>query len=263
MSESHSGGGATSTGRKCGGKNPPHQCFGCDKEYTRPHKRLVHMRDCCPGKLEECPSCDKGFTNKKGVKCHHARQHGESLSTVDIYCQECGDFYKTVYQSSADSYSVCDSCRSKVKSRRMSGDSNPMAGEGKVIEYECKYCGAHNECLQSSTDRGVFCDATCRDKWLSEHHTGENHRMWNGGKESYYGPNWEAQRQKCLQRDNYKCQSCGLDDEDATISLNAHHIIPFKRFDDRQKANKVDNLVSLCLSCHNKWEGIPIKPELI
>lgn len=263
-SESAPDQGDASTGRECEGKKPPHQCFGCEKEYTRPHKRLEHMRDCCPDKLESCPTCGTGYTNEQGLKLHHSREHNESIAKVDIYCERCGDFYKTVYESSKDNYTYCEDCRSAAKSERMSGESNPMSGTGELIEYDCKYCGEHNEHLQShSGGRSVFCDIECRNKWLSECHTGENNSMWNGGKEHYYGPEWQEQRQKALERDNHRCQSCGKDNEDATIALNVHHIQPYKSFDDKEKANELNNLVCLCLSCHNQWEGVPVKPQLL
>ena len=253
-----------STGRKCEGKKPPHECFDCEKEYTRPHKRLVHMRDCCPDLLETCPTCGVGYTNDYGVKLHHSREHGESIAKVDIYCERCGDFYKEVYESTADHYSVCDDCRPKVKSERVMGEKNPQFGTGETIEFDCKYCGEHKEQPARNNNRGVFCDGECRNAWLREEHCGENHPWWKGGvSDYYYGPNWEEQREKCLERDNYRCQDCGVSNEDATIALNAHHIVPFREFDERERANRVENLVSLCLSCHGRWEGIPVRPKLL
>ena len=256
MSESASG--EASSGRVSNGKKPPHECYGCDKTYTRPHKRLVHMRDCCPEELEPCPTCGTGYTNENGVKLHHAREHGESIAKTDIYCERCGDFYKSVYDSNAGSYTYCDDCRGAVKSERVEGEKNPQHGTGEVVEYDCKNCGEHIEQLKSDSG-SKFCDRDC----LFEYQQGENHGMWNGGKEHYYGPNWEAQREACLERDNYRCQACGISNEEAPIALNAHHIQPYKSFDDNERANRVDNLVALCLSCHGKWEGLPVKPELV
>lgn len=256
MSESASG--EADSGRTSNGKKPPHECYGCDKEYTRPHKRLVHMRNCCPGELEPCPKCGEGYTNEKGVKFHHARKHGESIAKTDIYCERCGDFYKSVYDSNSESYTHCDACRDLVKSERMEGESNPQHGTGEVIEYECAHCGKHNERLASDYVT-VYCDMDCRDA----HQRGENHGNWKGGESYYYGPNWENQREACLERDNYRCQGCGISNEEATVGLNAHHIQPYRTFEKRESANQLDNLVALCLSCHGQWEGLPIKPKLV
>jgi len=192
------------------------------------------------------------------MKIHHSRQHGESLSKVDVYCERCGDFYKRVYSSSKDSYSICDECRPKVKSERISGEDNPMYGTTDTITFTCQYCGEVKE-QPARGNRGVYCDKECRDK----HQRGEQHPVWNGSKEGYYGPLWETQREKALERDNHQCQSCGVSDENATIGLNVHHITEYKEFDNDENAHDLDNLVCLCISCHNKWEGIPVKPTLI
>jgi len=246
-------------GRKCEGKKPPHECFGCGKEYTRPHKRLKHMRECCPEMLEKCPTCETGFTNEMGVKVHHARQHGESLSKVDVYCEHCGDFYKRVYKSAEDNYSNCQECRSEVNSERVSGEKNPMHGTGGFVEFDCLNCGKHHRRPARTNTPDVYCDMDCRDA----HQVGENNPVYNGGKEHYYGPKWEQQRQKALERDNYRCQSCGKSNEKASIALNVHHIKPYKTFEDKEKAHRLNNLVCLCLSCHSRWEGIPLKPQLL
>jgi len=259
MSENASG--EASSGRRSNGKKPPHKCFGCDKEYARPHKRLEHMRDCCPEKLDKCPTCGTGYTNEYGVKMHHSRQHGESIAKTDFYCERCGDFYKEIYESEVDEYTHCKDCRPKVKSERMSGKDNPQYGTGETIEFDCEYCGTHRERLQSASST-TFCDVECRNAWMTEVNRGENHPSWNGGKEHYYGPEWPEQREKCLERDDYRCQGCGKHNSEASIALNAHHIKPYKTFDYREEANKVDNLVALCIGCHNDWEGIPVRPTL-
>ena len=75
-----------------------------------------------------------------------------------------------------------------------------------------------------------------------------------------YGPNWQAQRQKALARDGYRCRTCG-----ATAALgqglHVHHVRPFREYGyvpgrNRHylQANHVDNLVTLCPSCHRRAE---------
>lgn len=256
---SESASGKAASGRTSNGKKPPHECFGCDKEYTRPHKRLQHMRKCCPDELEKCPTCGTGYTNEQGVKLHHSREHNESIAKTDIICQRCGEFYKEVYECNADSYSNCDECREQVQRERVSGERNPMHGTGEFVEFDCLNCGEHHRRPARTNTPDVYCDKECRDA----HQTGENNPMYNGGKEHYYGPEWEQQREKALERDNYRCQSCGKSNEQATIALNVHHIQPYKTFDDKKNAHELCNLVCLCISCHNKWEGIPLKPQLL
>ena len=71
-----------------------------------------------------------------------------------------------------------------------------------------------------------------------------------------YGPNWREIRKKVLKRYNHTCQGCG----EKADKLCVHHIIPFRTFDDREKANELDNLVPYCPTCHYKWERIPVRP---
>jgi len=113
-------------------------------------------------------------------------------------------------------------------------------------------------------------------KWLNEHNietespggcvgAGENHHNWNGGRVNYYGESWHPQRRRARQRDNCACQGCGISDEahkeEVGEELHVHHITPLRQFESREEGNKLKNLITLCRGCHDKWEGIPLRPE--
>ena len=80
-----------------------------------------------------------------------------------------------------------------------------------------------------------------------------------------YGPNWAIQREIARARDEYRCQACGAPETDR--SHDVHHKTPFRAFmsmqgsnqtDQRAQfyalANHLDNLVTLCPSCHRRAE---------
>jgi DEAD/DEAH box helicase domain-containing protein len=82
-----------------------------------------------------------------------------------------------------------------------------------------------------------------------------------------YGPKWPATRDAVRQRDGYRCQGCGAA-EIGGRQHDVHHKIPFRAFiaDERRReglpvalawrvANRLENLVSLCPSCHHKAES--------
>lgn len=78
-----------------------------------------------------------------------------------------------------------------------------------------------------------------------------------------YGENWQKVRAEVLERDDYKCQKCGLSNEEHKKrsdlwppwgGLHVHHLVPFVEFDSKEEANKMKNLVSLCASCHASSE---------
>ena len=85
-----------------------------------------------------------------------------------------------------------------------------------------------------------------------------------------YGPEWNKIRERVRARDGYKCQVCGTPEADPSSPLRAsrqhdvHHKVPFRSFVrsatspdvalQRQQANRLDNLATLCPSCHKKAE---------
>lgn len=87
---------------------------------------------------------------------------------------------------------------------------------------------------------------------------GELHHRWKGGVNEYYGDNWERQRRKALRRDDYECQQCGITQSEhrsrTDIGLDVHHKTPIRTFQAPEDANTLDNLVTLCRSCHNTIE---------
>lgn len=72
-----------------------------------------------------------------------------------------------------------------------------------------------------------------------------------------YGPNWQEQRQRALERDGFRCRVCN-----AEGLLHVHHIRPFREYGyvrgentAYQQANQLDNLVTLCPACHRRAEA--------
>lgn len=90
---------------------------------------------------------------------------------------------------------------------------------------------------------------------------GEENSYWRGGYEPYYGPNWYEQRRKAKNRDNHECVKCGKTDEEHLEEygweLEVHHIVPASSFQDYQKMNDLENLITLCRKHHRKYEELP------
>ena len=75
-----------------------------------------------------------------------------------------------------------------------------------------------------------------------------------------YGPNWPQQRQLALERDGRRCRTCGARAEE--FLLHVHHVRPFREYgyvpgrnENYRQANQIDNLVTLCPSCHRRAEA--------
>jgi len=75
-----------------------------------------------------------------------------------------------------------------------------------------------------------------------------------------YGPDWQKIRDRVRARDGYKCQVCGTPENDPLSPLrmsrqhDVHHKTPFRAFTSLAEANRMENLVTLCPSCHHKVE---------
>lgn len=61
---------------------------------------------------------------------------------------------------------------------------------------------------------------------------------------------FRVNRMKCLERDNFTCRKCRLDGK-LEGDFDVHHIRPFRRSLD----DSVENLITLCASCHKKADN--------
>lgn len=138
-------------------------------------------------------------------------------------------------------------------------------------EVECVYCGVVNERRVSYPDvSNTFCDLDCYGSWISETgvRTGENSPTWAGGYANY-GKGWnEAKKESVRERDDRKCQHCGRTEEEHIEKFGGrhvvHHIQKARSFDDPEKRNHEDNLITLCRGeCHRIWEQMsPLRPDM-
>jgi DEAD/DEAH box helicase domain-containing protein len=75
--------------------------------------------------------------------------------------------------------------------------------------------------------------------------------MWTNDP-NQYGPNWRTQRERVRARDSYRCTICGI--PEAGRQHDVHHKIPFRTFASYETANQMDNLITVCPSCHRRVE---------
>jgi hypothetical protein len=235
----------------------------------------------------ECPTCDKELDTEQGVRMHHTRVHDVTLPNRQ--CKGCGTWFYDPQSrrkfcdgcdpnagkhngnwSGAKEGADCERCGTTfeyypsdkrgvycsecvAESDEFLGDSYTKDAER--VEKECDQCGGTMDVLQSKLDRGDgrFCSRNCLGDWLSENVVGEDHHMWKEGKSSYTG-DWVEVRDDARDRDEHECQVCGVTRVENGQRLDVHHIQPVREFEDPQDAHRLDNVVSLCRSCHAKVE---------
>lgn len=69
----------------------------------------------------------------------------------------------------------------------------------------------------------------------------------------YLSPEWKALRKEALRRDRYTCQVCGVSIRGAKFGGArpiVDHVEPRRQRPDLAMA--LNNLVSLCIACHNR-----------
>lgn len=76
-----------------------------------------------------------------------------------------------------------------------------------------------------------------------------------------YGPSWSGAKRGALARDGHRCRQCGARAREGR-SHDVHHLKPFRDFGyvpgenrNDQIANDLDNLITLCPSCHQRAES--------
>lgn len=85
-----------------------------------------------------------------------------------------------------------------------------------------------------------------RDKYYDRHVRDKKSR------EFYKSQAWERLRLRALTRDSFLCQEC-LKNQKLTRANLVHHIRPIREHWDERL--KLENLVSLCHTCHNRVHG--------
>jgi hypothetical protein len=159
------------------------------------------------------------------MKVHHKRIHDESISGVEVDCEECGQSIR----------------------RRSS----------RVQSYDVLFC--NDECKRAYFSKNHPLEGTERPEHaelMSEMHSGEDNPMygvrgedapnWQGGEQMVQNwrrsSEWLEARRQAKERDDGECQVCGQSED-----LHAHHIQPVSEGGEKFDT---DNLIMLCAEHH-------------
>jgi hypothetical protein len=137
-----------------------------------------------------------------------------------------------------------------IESARM-----PKGERAPRVHTTCRNCGTPVKRIASDAKRKPpqFCSVAC----IGAFQRGERNPAWRGGYRPYYGPDWRPLQRDARKRDNYTCQRCGVTQRELGRQLDVHHIRPVSSFVDPNDANTIDNVTTLCHSCHMaaEWEA--------
>jgi 5-methylcytosine-specific restriction endonuclease McrA len=223
---------------------PNRECHECGAEYHSEYEKKY-----CS---DECREAGVSFEGENHPNYSNAKEETE--------CKICDERFK--YYPSAKEGLFCSSCVEEENWRYdpdVSGRRNPRWNGGKRT-LACSECGSPVERHPwNINSEHVFCSGECQSEWLSETFTGEGHPNWKGGVEANYGKGWNRVRRQALERDGYECVLCGTAKEELGRNPDVHHIVPVRAFVEtpvttEADAHYLENVVSLCPSCHRKAE---------
>lgn len=179
-----------------------------------------------------CPICNKVFSSYKCKNqktcsqiCKHQFHSLNMKNGEERKCKTCNKLYylslsKTeqkfcsmdCYLNRPGKYSICPICKKRMYSSRKT------------------------------------CSVACMSIAYKTQLKGENNPNWKGGNFSRENSLISSNlRKEILQRDNFRCQSCGAKDWEKKPSLlHIHHIIEF----ENKGTQDPSNLITLCFVCH-------------
>lgn len=250
------------------------KCPTCGREFSGQRGMRVHHAQVHGERLpnRECAECGSQFYSEEERKycsdsCRDANvsyagsanpnyRGGKTETTCDI----CDTAFK--YYPSDKEGLYCQQCVEEENWRHdpnIRGEENPR-WKGGPVELSCDNCDAPFERRPSVINSEVtFCSPECQAEWLSDEFTGDGHPNWKGGGSENYGPSWARARKRTLERDGHRCVVCGATHEELGRNPDVHHLVAVRRFVEHEAttvadAHTLDNLVSLCPSCHRRVE---------
>lgn len=131
--------------------------------------------------------------------------------------------------------------------------SRPETTQSDPVTVRCTHCGKRTAVPRWLEQEGLslhFCNDRCRRRWRDDH--GADVRL--KGRPDYRGGNWNAVAKRIRERDGFRCCDCGVTEESLGRQLDVHHVVPFRAFESAERANRPDNLITLCPSCHKRRE---------
>lgn len=260
-----------------------HNCPTCSRSFDTRRGLGVHHSTVHEERLPNrtCDRCgDEFFCNYDrrycSDECHDEAVSFEGESNPNFSggkelseCAICDQEFE--YYPSEKEGIYCPECVEDAAWRDppvVTGSDSPRWSGGKQT-LTCDICGTpvqrHPHQL---TGEATLCSRACHSKWLSEAFTGDGHPNWLGGGNGPYGKGWNEVRRLALERDTYSCALCGTDAEMLGRNPDVHHIVPVRLFVESpiltvEDAHTLDNVVSLCPSCHRRAEfGHYSKAEL-
>lgn len=199
------------------------------RERETPNRKKIECLNCNKQVVKYNCRIEATSTQFCGMKCHDEYRSKQ----IEIPCEECEKPFKVKIariEKQNPRY-----CSMKCRNKAFRGENSPLYT---MQKRNCLYCKDVFVVKQNQIDvgRGLYCSNECKHKSFELDRPEDS--------KHFYGTSfWLRLRSDCYNRDNHTCQRC----EKTKVRLDAHHIVP-RTFGGE---DKLENLISLCSSCHH------------
>jgi len=242
------------------------ECHYCGKTAEKRQKKKRNDHEFCSRK------CFNNYQSEELSGENSVHWEGKQVTVSCDWCGEETTKKQCNYEDTENSFCSMG-CHGKWISEHNQGENNPAFKPENTVE--CDWCGQSHQKSTMKLERNEnhFCSNDCRGEWQSEARRGENHPRWFDETDRVsYGGSWPQKRQERLEKDGHQCVVCGKSNAQEKVDhdrgLSVHHITKAKNYLqndgslNEEKAHRLENLITLCTECHNRWEGIPLRPEV-
>jgi hypothetical protein len=200
-------------------------CILCNKQYRIDNKEYF-----------------KQYNNSN--KEYFKQKHKEYYNSNKEYCIQ----YHKEYMNSFALY--------KTYTHQLTIEEEPrLADDGVSLEVKCKYCGRYHKPTNSNIghrirsisgitkgEKSLYCSTNCKKSCGTYNRS----KYPKGFKTNTSREVQPELRKLVLERDDWKCQTCGKID----VQLHCHHYEGIE-INPTESAD-MDNCITLCNKCHNK-----------
>lgn len=229
-----------------------------------------HLKDGCNAIVDiQCDYCGTHYTKRW---CNYVLENQNSVIHKDC-CIKCRKY--KIQESVMNTYGVnsvlsLPNIKDRIKETNIQkyGVENPFASEPikrKIICTNLSRFGVKNPLQNKSILKKV--SDTCEKRYgvkyyiLLQKLSGSSSPVWKGGisrqRSERFTYDYIKWRKSVFIRDNYTCQCCGTKNSkglNKTVRLNAHHIYNWKDYEEKRYS--IENGITLCEKCHNKFHSI-------
>lgn len=213
-------------------------CAVCDQEFdANKRNRGKGIHKYCSSKCRQTADSRRHYRRRDSPKTE------EELRRVCVICET--TFVTDSHHPEALTCSVKCSQARMDRTRREARSKNKN-----MVQRACEECGELYTPNFHQAHRQKYCSTRCQNRVMQK-----RRRRKEGYSKRFGTAAWQRARKEALERDGHKCRMCS----GAGGRMHVHHL--FHRTEAEENNHVLDDLLTLCGSCHRKMHDIRLGKE--